>query len=284
MTEKSTMFFENMHIDEYHSSDEFISQSRLQKLKVSPFHFKNPEPYQKKEYFDFGDSMHMALLEPDRFKTDVCTFDPSLRPEPTKDFRNAKNKEYRNDFHAKNEGKTILDIEVYDAIKEIASRIFADDFISELLGHGLAESSFFWTDEETGVKCKTRWDWARYNGVVLDVKTSQSANPDDFQRSIAKYGYHIQAGSQCIGYEKHFQVPVKHYLYLVIENKPPYSYVIMNLPTEAIELGQFEYKQLLQKLSDCRLNDKWPGFEERSSNAMGIVECGLPAYYQPYTK
>jgi hypothetical protein len=76
---------------------------------------------------------------------------------------------------------------------------------SAMLGHpaaalllgisGEAETTHMWTDATTGLQCKCRPDWiSEDGGILVDLKTTEDASPREFQRSIAKWRYHVQAG------------------------------------------------------------------------------------------
>lgn len=277
-----TQIKQGLDINEYHKDDTFISQSRLQLLKTSPHHFINPQPYKQKDSLDFGSAVHFAILEPELFEVEVCAFDTSKRPNPDKDFRNAENKKYKIEFYETHENMIVLDLEIFEVVKDIAKRVHEHPFLKGVFSSGKAETSVFWKDSVTDVQCKSRFDWVRTDGkgFIMDVKCSNTANPKDFSRKIAQYGYHIQAGSQCIAFEEAFKKDVEHYFYLVVESVHPYSFVVLNLPYEDLDLGRFEYRKLLQKLKECRDHDDWPGFEEQSENKQGIVPCGLPSWYK----
>lgn len=62
--------------------------------------------------------------------------------------------------------------------------------------NGHAEVSVFWTDEVTGVRCKGRFDYLRFRGIV-DLKTFM-AKPDQhpitaFLSNVQRFGYDVQA-------------------------------------------------------------------------------------------
>lgn len=59
---------------------------------------------------------------------------------------------------------------------------------------GLCEQSIEWFDEKSGFKLKAKLDLIPENvDYLVDIKTAQSANPDEFARHAYQLGYAIQA-------------------------------------------------------------------------------------------
>lgn len=65
-----------------------------------------------------------------------------------------------------------------------------------LLSDGYSEVSVFWIDEETGARCKARFDYLRTRGII-DLKSygcpSDAPPLTFFLRQIERYGYELQA-------------------------------------------------------------------------------------------
>ena len=67
---------------------------------------------------------------------------------------------------------------------------------------GRAEQSFVACDPDTGVMCRVRADWMPDPGagerqLVVDYKTTASAEPGAFAGSMGKFGYHVQGAWYC---------------------------------------------------------------------------------------
>ena len=60
-----------------------------------------------------------------------------------------------------------------------------------LKAKGDCEISYFWHDEKTGVLLKARPDKV-VDDIIIDVKTTVSANPNVFYKKAYDYGYHKQ--------------------------------------------------------------------------------------------
>lgn len=74
-----------------------------------------------------------------------------------------------------------------------------------VLTDGFPEVSFFWIDEETGVRCKARFDWLR-PGPLIDLKTHGAQDDaetiDSFTNSISRYCYDLQAAHYIDAYRQ----------------------------------------------------------------------------------
>jgi hypothetical protein len=62
--------------------------------------------------------------------------------------------------------------------------------------HGEPEVSVFWEDEQRGIDRRARFDWLPDTDggqlLVADYKTTASAEPRSFAKSIFDFGYDIQ--------------------------------------------------------------------------------------------
>ena len=128
------------------------------------------------------------------------------------------------------------------------------------LGDGFAEASVFWTDETTGLRCKCRPDY--YNesaGIVVDLKTTTSADPHAFAKSVWNYRYHVQAafyldGCRAAGLE------AKRFLFIAVEKTSPYLVSVLELDAMDVDLGRQHYQRDLATLADCKESGHWPGY------------------------
>jgi len=123
---------------------------------------------------------------------------------------------------------------------------------------GRAEVSALWTCPDTGVECKSRFDWLLPSAIV-DLKTTADASADAFARSVASYRYHVQAAfygqaaASC-------GLSTEHFFFACVETAPPYAVAIYQLDDEAREIGRRLYLRDLRRLKECRERNEWPGY------------------------
>jgi len=121
------------------------------------------------------------------------------------------------------------------------------------------EHTVFWTDKETGIECKARFDVL--GPLLVDLKTTRDASPKGFQRAIATYGYHIQAAHYMAGAIANGMEP-QGFLFACVETSAPYlpAGYLMGNPT--LEQGERERREALTTYAQCLRDDRWPGYND----------------------
>ena len=248
--------------EEYLAAPGYGSGAIRQFLK-SPTHFLH---YREKgiaatAQMLLGSAAHCAVLEP-------LEFDSRYAAAPEVDRRTKVGKEAWAEFSARNSGKEILTAEQHETAWAIKDALAAMPEYRDLVfggGEYATEVSRFWTDEVTGIKLKGRADMLRSDGVCIDLKTTVDASPHGYPRAIAKYGSHIQAAIYCDAFG------CDRFVFVAIENKPPFAAGIYTLDEASLELGRQQYRAALDGIAKCERVGAWPaGYGER--------EIGLPAW------
>lgn len=186
----------------------------------------------------------------------------------------------------------------------IASTLFQPGYDNTAGNHGgRAEQSLFWQDAKTGVWLRARLDWlpnytiaiAATNGsrhagrlIVPDYKTAESASPDDFDRAIYRYGYHIQAAHYLDGITALYPnlVPPT-FVFAVQEKAAPYLVTVIQPTNVALRIGRDECVRAREIYRRCVESGQWPGYSgaramERgeSSYADDVELVGLPGWVE----
>jgi len=176
------------------------------------------------------------------------------------------------------QGRISLSKAEYRACRGISYRVHKHPAASKIFSYGTPETSIFWTDPDTGVSCRGRIDWMQPDTeyvdyrTIVDIKSTQNASPESFQRDVFKYGYHIQAamywdGMTALGYYP------QSFVFSAWEKKPPFATALYYMTEELLEAGRKEYKKLLKIYAECLKTDTWPGY----SNS--IEPLLLPDWY-----
>lgn len=131
---------------------------------------------------------------------------------------------------------------------------------------GASEQSMFAPDPETGVWLRARIDrLPDQDGsqtLALDLKTSTSADPREFQRSAAEYGYDVQSEwYQHVLRLTRGDVDTA-FLFVVVEKAAPYLVSVIELDAEFAAIGRARMRRAIDTFKTCRDADDWPGYEE----------------------
>lgn len=247
-------FYKNIPNEAYHAGPG-ISKSGLWTIhEKTPAHFKFPpekeETTASKAIKDFGSACHVAILEPALFEKSVVRGPADRKGNKWTDLVAA----------CALDNRILLTSKQYDDVLAMRDAVHADPWINSILSGGVAEGSAYWTDEETGELCRCRPDYYREDlGIILDVKSTESAHPDAFARSVSNYGYHAQEafysdGMNAIG------KPVNGFVFIAWEKKSPYAFAVYELPPSIVEEGRATMRKALATYSECRKADEWPGY------------------------
>ncbi len=233
----------------------------------------------------FGNLVHCGKLEPAALAARYAVrprFEDDIRKPDGTEYSNVKaTKAYKDAVETWR--ATIGDREEctqdeLDRMIGMASALTSNDLAREWLnGPGRTEVSLVWQDPDTGILCKGRIDKVRKTKalcLIADLKTSRDAL--EFERSIAKYGYHRQAAFYIDGFAALSQLDPSDVQYgvVVVEKESPYGVRSALMSQNAISIGRAEYKQLLIELAECRRTDLWPGYRAPEF-------WDLPAWYAP---
>lgn len=239
---------------DYHAS-EAISKSDLDLINRSPAYYRyvKKNPREQTASMLFGSVVHSLVLEPEKFSDEYAVA-------PSVDKRTKKGREEWCEFAAASKDKTIIDSGIYDSAQLAALSVENNPIAKKLLHGGKAEMSYFW--EEKGVKCKCRPDYLRTDiKCVIDLKTTQNANPDNFTKSAYDYRYHVQAAWYLRGLRS-CGVDVENFIFIAVEKEAPYTVCIYNADNFMIKLGNTVADENLAVLCECIRSDNWYGYEE----------------------
>lgn len=239
---------------EYHQA-EGISKSDLDLIHKSPLHFitAKAQPEKQTEALLFGSALHKYILEREDYNSEFTTA-------PICDRRTKEGKTIYAEFLEQSVGKNIVTQEQQDKIIGMNEAVFKHPLASKLLTDGLAEQSYFWENKDSGILCKCRPDYIKGN-YCIDLKTTQSAKPDDFMKSAYNYRYYVQAywylkGLKAVGLE------VENFIFVAVEKEPPYAICVYVASEEFLKLGEIEAEADLAVYKKCLETGNWHGYDE----------------------
>jgi hypothetical protein len=243
---------------EYHA-DPAVSKSHLDQVARSPAHywarFLDPDrvPPDPTPAMVLGTALHTAVLEPHLWGEQFAV------PPQAFDRRTKAGKELAQAFEAETQGKTVLTPDDAARIKRMADAVHqhpASSFLLDL--PGTREASYFWDDEETGLRCKCRPDWHSADcRIIVDVKTTEDASPRGFQKSVANWRYHVQAN----WYQRPF-TEAEQFLFIAVEKQPPHLVAVYAATPAMVAAGGRAADENLRLIASCRAAGQWPGYSD----------------------
>jgi len=230
--------------DVYHQRQLGVaSKSALDKIRRSPAHYHAwatcADEDEDTPALRFGRAFHTAVLEPAKYQ-------------PAK--------------------STKKDREDAEAITGMVASLRAHPIAGRLLSGGHREVTIRW--DAGGVPCKGRLDGYHpelLGGVAFDLKSTTDASPEEFARSVARYGYARQEAFYRDGLAALGRA-VPHFLFLVCEKAPPYCAAVYALSVDAVSRGRVSIVRDLETLAACCASGVFPGYPD------GITTLELPRW------
>lgn len=238
-----------------------LSHSDLKRIRVSPYHYRASKmadaPNKKSSPQQFAGTLaHCAFLEPDCFDARY-----PVGPDVSKNSNAWKS------FVEQHIGSEIISARDREVAFAQAAKLAEHPEITRMLSWaGESEVSFFWMEDD--VPCKARADRVTHypepneGAVLLDVKTTGDARPEAFARSIANFGYHIQAAFYARGWHMATGEHVHGVVFGVVENEFPYACACYALDDVSLQAANAECDRLVQVYRQCRDADRWPGYSD----------------------
>lgn len=273
-------------IEEYHAlgdikkygDDAILSKSQLAEMECpAKFKYKYIDGGKddEKDYLNVGNAVHTLALEPDLFHDRFYILPEGMR-------RDKRMKAYQDEIEAAGKRKMITHNDFQD-IEGMAKSLSSNRTALSLLDtSGKIEPSIFWNDEETGVKLRCRPDFYRDDGLVVDLKTCNSAEPMKFFRDAFNFHYDMSVGMTCDGIKMLTGKMPDNYVFLVIEKKPPYIIEAYDSfrPWDKEDItkftyydaGQYRFRKMLEKFVECKKSGHWHGYQNK------ITPMSVPAY------
>lgn len=265
--------YAGLPLEVYHSDccvGPSISSSGLRTIdSESPAHYwmtsyLNPEriPEERKDYFTLGQAAHMLFLGEQGFRRKFV-----MRPSKWADWRTADARAWRKEQEAA--GFAVLTDDMMAQIRGMAASLAREPLIQQGLLSGEIERSMVWQDLETGVWLKSRPDAIPNDTLIVDLKTTSSAAPQDVRRSIAENGYAIQLALAGEGMRATLgREPANDDFVLVfVEVKPPFCCNVKIVDGEWIDYARRQLRRAIRTFAQCLETGQWPGYADNGRTA-----------------
>lgn len=184
-----------------------------------------------------------------------------------------------------NQASLTISEETARSIEMAFDRISAHPIVRLVNQRGAFECTICFTISDMGLHscpldAKVRLDKLilptdRWPCTILDLKKvgHGAANQDDVENSIwrwkydAKAAFYVDAVQRICGYNARF-------VWIFIEDSPPYTINVMEADRETIEIGRQRYQSWLGKYVVGKLSGEWPGHTDGTT----IKRGGLPEH------
>ena len=199
--------------------------------------------------FDLGSAAHALLLEGANAK--IAVIDAA-------DWRTKGAKEQRDQARASGLFPILAKHDyALKAMVKAAHEAIEESELKGIFQDGKPEQTVIW--REAGVWLRCRPDWlANDHRIILDYKTAENAEPEQFSRQIERMGYDFQAAF----YSRSFPKPPA-FIFLAQEIEPPYDCSLHGLSEAAIQIAAFNVERAINIWRGCMIRGKWPGYDKR---------------------
>lgn len=267
--------------DEYHA-DELVPGGSLSSTgarRLLPpscpaiFAYEREHGQPDKRTYDIGHAVHDAMLGGG----------PEIVSVPADNWLTKAAKAQRDEIRAR--GAVPLLAEEYETVQTIARTVLEHPIAGRLFqpGTGTPEASLYARDEQTGVMMRGRLDWLpepvqgrRF--IIPDLKSAKSAEPSEFMKSVASYGYFAQADWYCSLVRTLGIAEAPVFVFVVVEKTPPYVVSVIQPDITAMRIGALRNRQALDLYAKCEAEGRWPGYVE--DVALGVLPYWFEKQYE----
>lgn len=230
------------------------------------FHWELLHPPGPKKTFDYGHAAHDMLLGggPEIVRVDHEVWNTTAAKQAVAEVRAR--------------GAVPLKPAEYEQVQDMAAALRAHPFAGKVFENGQPEASLFVRDEPTGVMLRGRLDWLPNPGsgrmIIGDYKTSTSAEPSKFVRSVIDYGYHCQH-AWYVDLVRALDIdddPL--FVFVVQEKTPPYVVSVVQLDMNALRIGRRLNRRAIDLYAQCESTGRWPGYVD------DVALTTLPFWYE----
>jgi hypothetical protein len=262
----------------YHSDKTSVSSTSLKSIiQFSPktfFHtfFVSDSKIESKA-MHLGNLAHMAILEGSKFK-ERYVVEPIFEGFTQKGERTTnpacKDVKEKKAEWIKNlpVGAIVTTAAEKEKLLGMIDSLLSHRKASEFLSNGESETSGFYRDPKTGIKCRIRPDFmCRQRRIITDLKTTYDVREEVFKWKIFGEGkeslyYDLSLAMYCEGFKEIEGHPVELAAWVAICTQPPYEVAVHPMTLPVHELGLIKYRKALTKLKESIDCGVWHGIQK----------------------
>lgn len=256
---------------DYHARPE-LSSTESRRLLESPakyWHRRQSGEEEHKDTFDFGHVLHSLVLGVGR---EVLVVDAD-------DWRTKIAREQKALAYATYRTPVLRD--TWERAQTMARAVHNHPVAAMLLDptRGSVEQSAFWTDPDSGVRCRCRFDKlppldTPGRLIVTDYKTAAAADVASFGKSAADYGYMMQAAWYLDAVHVILDRLDAAFVFVVQEKEPPYLVNVIELDAYAMTIGRERNRRARDVFVECTETGVWPGY------GPDVQRASLPRWFE----
>jgi hypothetical protein len=185
-------------------------------------------------------------------------------------------------FEAQLGKRSPISVDDWSQAKSMQDQLFANRAFRNLVGNGMSETPFCWWPEATeeninnGLMMKCKPDYAR-NGLVVEYKTTVSAQEKSFSRDMGNMGYHRQLAIQTEAVHRMTNEMPRGQIIIAQDKEYHDDIAIYALDPMHLAIGQREVAAAYEAIKGRLVSGNWKSFSE------DIKPIGLPRYYNELT-
>jgi hypothetical protein len=154
-----------------------------------------------------------------------------------------------------------------DMVDAMVKALREDPIAGTLLDpdEGATELSLFWRDRSVWGRSRLDRLTKLRSGrpAIVEYKSAASAAPADVEKSMARFGYHIQGGFQRSGAIALGLVPEDvAFLIVAQEKEPPYLATVIEPDHTAMRMAAIRVRQAFDLFAECTAAGRWPGYSD----------------------
>ena len=248
-----------------------INQSSLKKILDSPAHYQAALKFKMipTPAMEMGTALHCISLDGQK------AFDAGYIQKPEGIRLNTKEgKEWKESCGRKKVlsagGKDDPWGSVHGMAANLAELAWFDPEQEDYIKHN--EVSIYW--DWLGQACKARLDRVLIDeGIVLDLKTTDSVDPETFMKKVVNLGYDFQAAYYAKAAEAVYEKPFR-FIFVAVERKAPYTVDLFEVSPDMMAEGIRKCEAALRLYGECNDKGVWP------NRVPSIRTLEYPGWYQ----
>lgn len=239
---------------EYNTTDALRASAIKAVLKCPAKYKYDLDHPTTRPHFTLGSAVHAILLEQGR----------TIEQIDVDNWRTVDARNRRDDALAA--GMYPMNNPEHEQAKAMAESLRNHPQVTPHLEDGRYEATITGTDPQTYARLKARIDILNLEArTIVDLKTTVSADPDDFSSHAYRYGYHIQAA--------HYTAMVAQatgtspdewtFLFALVEKEAPYLSHVTRLHPDFLDIGFADRRAGITRYLECQRTGIWPGYTDQ---------------------
>jgi len=160
-------------------------------------------------------------------------------------------------------GKVEIRGEVWEKAHRAEQTVRMHPQANAMFSNGLPEVAFIARCPDTGLMLKCKFDWLRFDDEAIDLKTSQSTEPSEFNRFMKKFRYDLQESfytyvASLVG------VMLRDFIFVAVEFEKADICQPFRLSQRRKQYAKRDFDRLIEKFRQCKEADHWPGYYENT--------------------